>query len=147
MERKIADQNKLIEFLYDDLEVRHKELDDLKESLKVANSRCRRNLDIAEEAKMDLLALKEELKRKDEEKKNVCDKGCNKYNKSVDVIYEAGKKHRETLIDLKEISDSQKVKISCLRKHRDEIKANLDKLEEVHERKMKETSEEMRIGL
>ena len=37
-----------------------------------------------------------------------CSKGCEKYSKSVDEIYEAGVKHKSKLVELKEIADEQK---------------------------------------
>ena len=96
MERKINDQKKLIDFLYDDLESNHIELDALQESLKQAKDQCRRNLASAENAKKELSEVKRELSSKDgEEKRIVCDKGCGKYNKSVDEIYEAAKSIRK----------------------------------------------------
>ena len=73
-----------------------------------------------------------------------CTKGCDKYNKSIDEIYEAGLEHKNKLIDLKKIADEQKVKIGCLRKHRDEIKNDLYKLEDVHEATIKEHSEKVK---
>ena len=50
-------------------------------------------------------------------------------------------RHRSKLLELKEIADEQKVKISCLRRHRDEIKEDLVKLEDIHDAKIKEDDE------
>ena len=120
------------------METKHNEIDDLRDSLENAIKQSRKHVDKAKEAEMELLDLKNELARKIDRKGNICDKGFEKYNKTVDKIYEAGKKHKDMLLNLKEISDNQKIKITCLRKHRDEIKANLDKLKDVHEISMKE---------
>ena len=59
----------------------------------------------------------------------------------MDEIYEAGVKHKSKLVELKQIADEQKVKIGCLRMHRDEIKDELIKLEDVHNIKMNQNDE------
>ena len=45
------------------------------------------------------------------------------------------------MVDLKEVAYEQKIKIGCLRKHRDAIRDELVKLEEVHDAKMKHNDE------
>ena len=78
MERKIANLEKHVEFLYEELEQKEQEIDILKKSLVEANDLCR---------------IKSALKRND----------------------------YEDIRDLKKVVEEQKVKIMCLRKHRDEI--------------------------
>ena len=147
LERKIADQKKLIQSLYDDLESREKFIEMLQVDMKDTsrkNAQSKKKF----EAEKDVLEdkLEEKIRIINELKsapKFECSKGCGKYNKSVDEIYEAGVKHKNKLIDLKEIADEQKVKISCLRKHRDEIQNNFYKLEDVHQTTIKETNEKV----
>ena len=129
MERKIADQKKCIQSLYDDLESREKFIEMLEENLrdmKRKSAKEKKQLEaekIAMEEKLkENLQLIEDLKN---DTRGTCAKGCDKYSKSVDEIYEAGVKHKSKLVDLKEIADEQKVKISCLRKHRDEMRDEL----------------------
>ena len=120
MERKIADQNKVIESLYDDLESREKFIEMLQDDLKDTN---RRNSQAKKkwEAEREVLhdRLKETTMMIEDLKTNAnfkCLKGCEKYSKTIDEIFEAGAKHKEKLIALKEIADNQKSKIFCLRK-------------------------------
>ena len=68
-------------------------------------------------------------------------KGCEKYNKTVDEIVHAASKHREKLLALKDISDSQKEKIFCLRGHRNELFDKIDKINSEHAIVMKEKDE------
>ena len=125
MERKIADQNKVIESLYDDLESREKFIEMLQDDLKDTN---RRNSQAKKKWQAEREVLDDRIKEKtmmiEDFKTNdnfKCLKGCEKYSKTIDEIFEAGAKHKEKLIALKKIADNQKSKIFCLRKHRDEI--------------------------
>ena len=124
MERKIADQKKLIEHLYDDLESREKFIEKLQEDLKdnyKRNNHSKKQLEseknILEEKVKETLKIVNVLKGNTSPK---CVKGCDKYKQSIDDVYEAGVKHRSKVVELKKIDDEQKVKLSCLRKHRDE---------------------------
>ena len=133
MERKIADQNKVIESLYEDLESREKFIEMLQEDLKDTN---RKNVQGKKKWEAEREVLDDKLKVKTrmiEDLKSIgnikCPKGCEKYSKSVDEIFEAGVEHKEKLVALKEIADNQKSKIFCLRKHRDEIADKLEDLE------------------
>ena len=40
-----------------------------------------------------------------------CSNGCDKYSKTIDEIFEAGAKHKEKLVALKEIADNQKFSV------------------------------------
>ena len=59
-----------------------------------------------------------------------CTYGCNKYNKSVDEIVTAGKKHREKVLALKEIAEEQKEKIYALRNQKLRLENEVDKLKD-----------------
>ena len=58
-----------------------------------------------------------------------CPNNCQKYSKTIDEIFEAGIKHRDKLISLKEISENQKMKISILREEKNGLLDQVDKLE------------------
>ena len=58
-----------------------------------------------------------------------CPKRCHLYGKSFEEVIEAGQKHREKVLVLKEISENQKVKISDLRNQRNGVQDQLDNLE------------------
>jgi hypothetical protein len=45
-----------------------------------------------------------------------CPTGCEKYSKRIDGIFQAGKKHKEKLLTVIELSENQKLKISSLEK-------------------------------
>jgi 16S rRNA U1498 N3-methylase RsmE len=49
---------RIIDFLYDDLENKHSEIEALEEALKQANEQCRRNIAAAEDAIKELTDLK-----------------------------------------------------------------------------------------
>ena len=78
-----------------------------------------------------------------------CPKRCHLYGKSFEEVIEAGQKHRKRVIELKEISENQKVKISDLRNQRNGLQDQLDDLEiqaqEDHEHfiKMKKENAEL----
>ena len=137
MERKLQEKVKHIEFLYIELDDKEKEIDKLRESLKRANNLYTKQTTFAQEVHEEKCSLSLQLEIKEEEiailKQAKCDKGCDRYNKSVDEIAQAASKHREKLIALKEISESQKEKIFCLRGHRNELFEEIDKLNSEHE--------------
>ena len=58
-----------------------------------------------------------------------CPKRCHLYSKSFEEIIEAGTKHREKVLALKDISENQKIKISSLREEKNELLDRVDKLE------------------
>ena len=137
MERKIADQKRQIESLYDDLESREKFIEMLQEDIKDTKRQHAKDM---KQLKAEKIAIERKQIVNDEkdDPSFKCPKGCDKYSKTIEEIYDAGAKHKSKLLDLKEIADDQKIKISCLRKHRDEIRDELVKLEDVHDTKMKE---------
>ena len=57
-----------------------------------------------------------------------CTYGCSKYNKSVDEIVNAGYKHREKLLAIKDIDEDQKEKIRLLRNQKSQLENRIDKL-------------------
>jgi hypothetical protein len=139
MERKISEQKKQIESLYDDLESKEQFIEMVEGDLKNANRQATQYKKALEEERR---SQNENEKQNDDLKTDTisrCPNGCDKYNKSVDDIYNAGVEHKNELLELKQIADEQKVKISCLRNHRDEIKDDFYKLKEVHETEMKES--------
>ena len=87
-------------------------------------------------------SLSLELARKKEDIANLnqtkCERGCEKYNKTVDQIAEAASKHREKLLVLKEVAEAQKEKIFCLRGHRNELLDEIDKVNSEHDNEIKE---------
>ena len=118
MERKLEESEKHIAFLYDELELKEKEIDSLKESVDHANEICRKNTAYAQEILVEKCSISLELEKKENEINDLrkkrgseCKNGCEKYSKSEDDIYEATNKHREKLVALKEISEGQKSKI------------------------------------
>ena len=147
MERKNADQKKLIGSLYDDLESRERFTELLEKDIKDNNRRYaikKKQLETKNQSLEEDLAEKIKIIDDLENNSNFkCSKGCDRYSKSVDEIFEAGVKHKNKLVELKEIAEGQKEKISCLRKHRDEIKEEMNKLEDVHEVKMKHNAEKI----
>ena len=93
MDRKISEQKRLIENLYDDLESREKFIEKLEDDLKET---IRRNAKNKKQLELEKKLIEEELEKKtkviDElkDKNNFkCPNGCNMYSKSVDDIYEA----------------------------------------------------------
>ena len=54
---------------------------------------------------------------------------CHKYSKSFKEIIEAGNKHREKALALKDISENQKEKISSLREEKNNLLDKVDKME------------------
>ena len=58
-----------------------------------------------------------------------CPKRCQLYSKSFEEIIEAGNKHREKVLALKDISENQKVKISSLREEKNVLLDKVDRLE------------------
>ena len=71
-------------------------------------------------------------------KQTKCVKGCEDYNKTIHEIAEAASKHREKLVALKEVADTQKNKIFCLRGHRNKLFDEIDKLKLEHDMEIKE---------
>ena len=57
-----------------------------------------------------------------------CTYGCSKYNKSVDEIVNAGYKHREKLLAIKDIDEDQKETIRLLRNQKSQLENRIDKL-------------------
>ena len=90
MERKLEEKEKHIQYLYDELEEKEKDIEKLMKSLKDSKNLYQRQTDFAREAIEEKEKLSIELKDKDEEIANLkmvkCNRGCHKYNKSVDSI-------------------------------------------------------------
>ena len=101
MERKIKNLEDHVRFLYDELESKECEVDDLKKSLHYANDMCKR-------------------------------KSAN------------NDKDQEDIAELKTIVEEQKVKISCLRKHRDEIFDRHEKVIDDYENEFKAKEEDIK---
>ena len=53
---------------------------------------------------------------------------CQKYNKSIDEIYQAGSKHRQKALDLKDIAQKQKMKIAKLQEEKTIVMDQLELL-------------------
>ena len=143
MERKLQEKVKHIEFLYDELDIKEKDIDKLKESLEYSKNLYKKQTAFAEEALQDKENLLHELDKRKEDfaKKSKCEKGCDNYTKNVHQIAEAATKHREKLVALKEVAESQKEKIFCLRGHRNELFEEIDKLNSEHEIEIKKRNE------
>ena len=97
MERKIIEQKKQIEALYDDLESREKFIEMLEGDLKNATRQAAQYKKDLEEEKRNKT---EDEKQNDDLKPDTiskCPNGCDKYSKTVDEIYNAGVKHKNKL--------------------------------------------------
>ena len=149
MERKLEEKEKHIQYLYLELEEKEKDIENLKNSLKKSKNVYQRQTDFAREAIEEKESMSIKLKNKEEEiadlKMRKCEKGCQKYNKSIDEIVEAAAKHKEKLEALIEIAGSQKEKIFCLRNHRNELFENIDKLNDEHDNELKHRDETVAI--
>ena len=58
-----------------------------------------------------------------------CPNSCNKYSKSIEEIYQAGKKHKGQLVTCIEACEKQKEKISSLREEKNSLLEKVDDLE------------------
>ena len=92
MEGKLKEKQKHIEFLYDELDNKDKELDKLQDALNNAKNLYKKQTAFSQEVledKNELSVRLENLEKDFAELKMVrCEKGCDKYNKSVDEIAE-----------------------------------------------------------
>ena len=149
MERKLEEKEKHIQYLYNELEEREKEVEKLIKSLKNSKNLYQMQTDFAKEAIEEKEQLTIRLEDKELEIADLqmkkCDKGCQKYNKSIDEIVEAATKHKEKLEALKEIASSQKEKIFCLRNHRNELFDKIDQMNDEHENELKKRDETVAI--
>ena len=145
MERKLEEKEKHIQYLYLELEEKEKDIEHLKNSLKKSKNLYQRQTDFAREAIEEKESIAIKLKNKEDEfadlKMVKCEKGCHKYNKSVDEIVEAAAKHKEKLETLIEITATQKEKIFCLRNHRNELFDKIDRMNEEHDDELKQRDE------
>jgi hypothetical protein len=144
MEKKIEGLEKNVNFLYEDLEDKEKEILDLKESVDHANEICRKNTAYAQKTLVEKCSLAKELESKEKEifevrenRENKCKNGCEKYNRSMDDVVKYATKNRESALSLKDTVESQKSKIFCLRGHRNELLNKIDKLNSDHENDIK----------
>ena len=110
-------------------------MNDLKEKVRLQNDSISQYKITIRNLEKNKLNLREEIDRQDiliyELKKKVpeeCSFGCKKYNKSVEEIVTAGKKHKEKLLALKEIADEQKEKIILLRNQKSQLEKQVDKV-------------------
>ena len=67
MEKKLEGMKKHIEFLYDELELKEKEVSKLKESAEHANTICRKNTEYAQEILRAKCDLSQQLENKEKE--------------------------------------------------------------------------------
>ena len=109
MEKKIESLEKHVNFLYDELEDKEKELEEMKATIR-------------------------ELKIKKESK---CQNQCSR----MEEVLKYAEKNKKDVISVKEIADSQKVKISCLRGHRNELLDKIDDLNDNHVAEIKQKDE------
>ena len=58
-----------------------------------------------------------------------CPNRCDRYTKSIDEIFAAGKKHKDKLLALIEVSEKQKSKISSLREEKNSLLDKVDQME------------------
>ena len=98
-----------------------KEMNELKN---VVTNLKKQNFDLIEEIEKKERFI-HELKKKSP---GECTYGCSKYNKSVDEIVNAGTKHREKLLAIKQIAEDQKEKIRLLRNQKSSLENDIDKL-------------------
>ena len=98
-----------------------REITDLKKMVKNLKEE---NYDYIEEIERKEMFI-HELKKKSPPE---CTYGCSKYNKSVDEIVNAGHKHREKLLAIKDIAEDQKEKIRLLRNQKSQLENRIDKL-------------------
>ena len=149
MDRKVKEKVKHIEYeyLYDELDIKEKEIEKLKESLKYVNHLYKKQTANAVKMLEENNTLALELEKKKEDLANIkqtkYEKGCEKYNKTVDEIAKAASKHREMNLALKEVLDAQKEKVFCLRGHRNELFDEIDKLNREHNIEIKYRNEKL----
>ena len=58
-----------------------------------------------------------------------CPNSCHRYRQSMSEIVEAGNKHKEKAIAIKEIAEEQKRKISILREEKNSLLDDVEQLE------------------
>ena len=101
MELKLDNMEKHINFLYDVLDARDKEIDVLNETVKQLNA------------------------KKDSKCQNQCER--------MEEVMRYAEKNKIDALKVKEIANSQKEKIFCLRSHRNELFDRIDEMTEKHE--------------
>ena len=145
MENRIKSLEKHIDFLYDELESKEKEVEQVKESHKHADELCRKNTAYAQEILVEKCSLSQLLEKKEVEihelksKDSKCQNGCER----MEEVMQYAAKNKNDVISLKEIAESQKVKISCLRRHRNELQDQLDKKDSDHETEQKDRNDKI----
>ena len=144
MENKLESQVKLIDLLYEDLETKEQEI----EQLRKVNEHSSKSLRKVEHEKSDLNHMLDEKEKeiyylKKNRENNICKNGCEKYNRSMDDVVKYATKNKNDLLAIKEIAEEQKVKISCLRKHRNELQDKIEEIDAEHESKIREKSAEV----
>ena len=117
MDRKIESQTKHIEFLNEELELKEKEINELKESLDNAIKLCSKKTAFAEEMLTEKCGLAQDLKMMEEDMhdlkkltKSSCQNSCGKYNRSMDEVVGYAEKNKNALIRLKTLAEDQKKK-------------------------------------
>ena len=112
MERKLQEKVKHVDYLYDELDIKEKEIEKLKESLNYAKHLYKKQTAFAEEVLDEKNFLSLELDKKKEDIADLMQTkcGCSKYSKIVEEIADAASKHRDKLIALKEVAEAQKRK-------------------------------------
>ena len=129
-----------VDYLYEELEGKEKEIDDLKKMVKETDELCRKNTAYAQEMLREKCSISLELeKRKEEIKELKSEKGskCRNQCSRMDEVLEYANKNKNDAISVKEIADAQKIKIACLRGHRNELLDKIDTLKEQHEVEIK----------
>ena len=136
MDGKIQSQTKHIEFLNEELEIKEKEIVDLKEYLKNADKLNRKKTVYAEEILNEKCVLSQELRRMEKDmfelkkQTSTCQNGCEKYNRSMDDIVTYAEKNKTALMRLKTLAEDQKIKISNLREDRKKLMEQIETQEE-----------------
>ena len=144
MEKKLESQVKLIDLLYEDLETKEQEI----EQLRKVNEHSSKSLRKVEHEKSDLNHMLDEKEKeiyylKKNKENNICKNGCEKYNRSMDDVVKYATKNKNDLLAIKEIAEEQKVKISCLRKHRNELQDKIEEIDAKYESEIREKSAEV----
>ena len=103
---------------------------DLEENQKLQTELLQKLQAHVKKVKKENESLAEELHEKEkvmhELKMKRSDCNCSKYSKSIDEIYNAGSKHKQKLVELKDIAIKQKMKIA---QSQEEKTAMLDQVE------------------
>ena len=65
-----------------------------------------------------------------------CKNGCDRFNHSMYDVVKYATKNRDDLIAVKKIAEEQKIKIACLRGHRNQVQGKMEQVSSDHEEEL-----------